>query len=70
MSDPKQPSRPDRPTKRPDTMPAPDPADLGTAYGMEISMDVPAANPDPAQPEADGDSLGWIRRWLDRHAPR
>lgn len=44
---------------------APDPADLGTAYGMEISMEGSGV-PGQAGPEED-DPLQWIRRWLDRH---
>jgi hypothetical protein len=69
MSQAPNPPRPDRLTTRTKAEPPqPDPAELGTAYGMEMSMDVPATNSDPAQ--ADADSLAWIRRWLDRHTPR
>jgi len=46
---------------------APDPADLGTAYGMELSIDS-AAKQVPAEDDVD-DPLGWIRRWLDQHKP-
>jgi len=44
----------------------PDPADWGTAYGMELSI---AATPKlpAAQPDDDPDPLSWIRRWLDQH---
>jgi hypothetical protein len=71
MADAPNPPRLDRSTRNAKAAPAePDPAELGTAYGMEMSMDTPAVNADPAQVDADEDSLGWIRRWLDRHAPR
>ncbi|HEY6510520.1 MAG TPA: hypothetical protein VI032_00990 [Burkholderiaceae bacterium] len=43
----------------------PDPADLGTAYGMELSIDS-AAKQAPAEEDLD-DPLGWIRRWVDQH---
>jgi len=51
-------------------VPAPDPADQGTAYGMELTMGAPdpAAKAGPTAP--DDDPLHWIRRWLDRHTPR
>ena len=45
--------------------PALDPADLGTAYGMELSIDS-AAKQVPAEQDVD-DPLGWIRRWVDQH---
>lgn len=71
MSDAPNPPRLDRLTPRANTAPSqPDPAELGTAYGMEMSMDMPAANVDPAQVDPDADSLAWIRRWIDRHTPR
>ena len=43
----------------------PDPADLGTAYGMELSIDS-AAKQAPAEDDLN-DPLGWIRRWVDQH---
>ena len=44
---------------------APDPADLGTAYGMEMSIESPATQ---SGTDIDlNDPLGWIRRWVDRH---
>ena len=45
----------------------PDPADLGTAYGMEMSIDSPAKQV-PAEDDLN-DPLGWIRRWVDQHKP-
>lgn len=43
-----------------------DPSDLGTAYGMEMSIEAPK----PGTPEDDlNDPLGWIRRWVERHKP-
>jgi hypothetical protein len=45
----------------------PDPADLGTAYGMELSIG-PAAKQAPAEEDLN-DPLGWIRRWVDQHKP-
>ena len=49
------------------SVPAPDPADFGTAYGMELSIDS-AAKQAPAEDDLN-DPLGWIRRWVDRHKP-
>ena len=46
---------------------APDPADLGTAYGMELSLDS-ATKQVPAEDDID-DPLSWIRRWVDQHNP-
>jgi hypothetical protein len=46
--------------------PAQDPADLGTAYGMEMSIEPPKAG--PADDDLN-DPLGWIRRWVERHKP-
>jgi hypothetical protein len=51
---------------RGDATPAQDPSDLGTAYGMEMSIEVPKAS--PAEGDAD-DPLAWIRRWVERHKP-
>lgn len=46
---------------------APDPADLGTAYGMEMSIDAAAK---PAAVDIDlNDPLSWIRRWVARQKP-
>jgi hypothetical protein len=45
----------------------PDPADFGTAYGMELSIG-PAAKQAPAE-EDPNDPLGWIRRWVEKHKP-
>ena len=48
------------------TAPAQDPSDLGTAYGMEMSIEAPK----PGSAEDDlNDPLGWIRRWVERHKP-
>jgi len=62
----------DRPNAVPPAKPqgnaesAQDPCDLGTAYGMELSIDVPKAG----APDDDlNDPLGWIRRWVERHKP-
>ena len=60
--DPAQPSEPARPPQPPA---APDPADFGTAYGMELSIDS-APKQAPAEEGVD-DPLGWIRRWVERH---
>lgn len=57
---PKPPAEPDR------AAPVPDPADLGTAYGMEMSIEAPKQ--DPAEDDLS-DPLGWIRRWVERHKP-
>jgi hypothetical protein len=42
-----------------------DPADLGTAYGMELSIGSPAKQA-PAEEDLN-DPLGWIRRWVEQH---
>lgn len=56
------------PPKRPapqGAAPVPDPADLGTAYGMEMSIEAPKQA--PAAEDDLNDPLGWIRRWVERH---
>lgn len=72
MSAPTQPKRQDRLTGRSDTKVAPDPADLGTAYGMDLSMGAPDPDTgsDPPSAAPEDDPLNWIRRWLERHRPR
>ncbi|MFI4928873.1 MAG: hypothetical protein ACHP83_01445 [Burkholderiales bacterium] len=60
--DPVLPTEPAPPGNAP---PALDPADLGTAYGLELSIDS-AAKQVPAEQDVD-DPLGWIRRWVDLH---
>jgi hypothetical protein len=60
--DPMPPTEPATPSNAPAT---PDPADLGTAYGMELSIDS-AAKQAPAEDDLN-DPLGWIRRWVDQH---
>ncbi len=62
--DPPAPGEPAPPAPR---APAPDPADFGTAYGMELTIDS-AAKQAPAEEDAD-DPLGWIRRWVEQHKP-
>jgi hypothetical protein len=58
---------PSNPTPTSDPVSAPDPADFGTAYGMELSID---AAPKQAPAEEDvNDPLGWIRRWVEQHKP-
>jgi hypothetical protein len=47
-------------------VPAQDPSDLGTAYGMEMSIEAPKAD---ATDDDLNDPLGWIRRWVERHKP-
>ena len=66
------PNATDRPPHSPaakpqgDATPAQDPSDLGTAYGMEMSIEAPKG--DPAEEDL-GDPLAWIRRWVERHKP-
>lgn len=43
----------------------PDPADFGTAYGMELSIDSPAKQAPADEDEAD--PLAWMRRWVEQH---
>lgn len=70
MSAPRPPVPPRQPQREDAAAPAPDPADLGTAYGMELTIG--AADHQPAAAETDAsdddadDPLQWIRRWLDR----
>ena len=47
----------------------PDPADLGTAFGMEVTLDqMPEAAVAPiGEPTAQS---GWIHRWTGRKEPR
>jgi len=58
---------PAEPAEQRDAPTAPDPADLGTAYGMEMSLDF-AAKQAPAEDDIN-DPLSWIRRWVDQHKP-
>lgn len=46
--------------------PAQDPSDLGTAYGMEMSIEAPKTG---ATEDDLDDPLAWIRRWVERHKP-
>lgn len=63
-NDRRQPTPPAQPQSG--ATPAQDPSDLGTAYGMEMSIE----SPKPGAPEDDlNDPLGWIRRWVERHKP-
>jgi hypothetical protein len=64
---PLPPAKPIQPLPPGSVPAAPDPADLGTAYGMEMSIDSPTS-PSGADIDLD-DPLGWIRRWVDRHKP-
>ena len=53
------------PPPPPDPASAPDAADFGTAYGLDLSIDAP---PKQAPAEEDpNDPLGWIRRWVAHH---
>jgi hypothetical protein len=61
------PALPEGPRPAAPTPPALDPADFGTAYGMELSIDS-AAKQAPAEEDIH-DPLGWIRRWVDQHKP-
>lgn len=82
MSHASYPPMPNRLTSHRIASSAPDPAEFGTAYGMELSMTpvpfvAPAADPEPlptpsalADLQPEPDPLNWIRRWLDRHADR
>ena len=47
----------------------PDPADLGTAFGMDLSITPNNADP-KSEVSAEDDPLHWIRAWLERHTPR
>ena len=63
MTDPRSPAR-----RKPDA-PPPDPADLGTAFGMDLSITPNDADTKP-EGSAEDDPLHWIRTWLERHTPR
>ncbi len=43
-----------------------DPADLGTAFGLDLSMLPPAAEPPP---EATRPAQGWVQRMTARRKP-
>ncbi len=46
--------------------PASDPADLGTAFGLDLSLQAPpVALPRPADPRAGN----WMQRWAARRRP-
>jgi hypothetical protein len=64
MSDATDRPKPIAPAAPQDAKPAQDPSDLGTAYGMEMSIEGPRA--DPGEDDLS-DPLGWIRRWVERH---
>jgi hypothetical protein len=72
MSDPTHSAPLDRRHPRTGATTAPDPAECGTAYGMELSMSHSGAPGDapPTAGDAQADPLNWIRRWIDRHAQR
>jgi hypothetical protein len=63
MTDPRSPAR-----RTPDAPPL-DPADLGTAFGMELSI-TPNDADAKQDASAEDDPLHWIRTWLERHTPR
>ena len=46
-----------------------DPADLGTAFGMEVSLDQPPEEP-AANDNTPGAQGGWIRRLARRREPK
>lgn len=43
-----------------------DPADLGTAFGLDLSLSVA---PDVPPPPAEERRAGWVRRLADRRKP-
>ena len=65
MRDPHESPDPEQPTsepvqpRRPTSLP--EPADFGTAFGMELSIDSNSKRA-PAE-EDDADPLAWMRRW-------
>ncbi|MFO1218636.1 MAG: hypothetical protein U1E89_09720 [Burkholderiaceae bacterium] len=60
-------TEPRTPPRRLPEEPAPDPADVGTAFGMDLSI----AGADAGKGEADEqDPLRWIRHWLERTPPK
>jgi hypothetical protein len=61
-----RPPHPPAAKPRGDDTPAQDPSDLGTAYGMEMSIESPKAG---ATEDDQDDPLAWIRRWVERHKP-
>lgn len=48
--------------------PQDDPADLGTAFGLDLSMSEDAEAPRPEPVRVDG-KLGWMQRMTARHRP-
>jgi hypothetical protein len=47
---------------RPAASPAMDPADLGTAFGLDLSF----RDPEPPRPAAPPVAQGWMARWAAR----
>jgi hypothetical protein len=48
--------------------PGSDPADLGTAFGLDLSLHDPALAAPPAEPPA-AHAQGWVRRLTARRKP-
>jgi len=48
----------------------PEPADLGTAFGMEVWLDSPAAAQPPAPANKPAAPRSWRARWLGGPASR
>lgn len=46
--------------------PQDDPADLGTAFGLDLSMAPPAGTASPTAAGTAARSSGWVRRWVAR----
>ncbi len=57
-------------SRRAATPRAPEPADLGTAFGMEVWLDSPAAAEATAPAPKPAEPRGWRARWRSGSAPR
>ena len=57
-------------SRRAVTRRAPEPADLGTAFGMEVWLDSPAGTQAAAPAPKPSAPRGWRARWLPGSAPR
>lgn len=49
---------------------APDPADMGTAFGLDYILDQAADDSSTSTPAAGWASTDWLRRWLPAKAER
>ncbi|MBL8342235.1 MAG: hypothetical protein JNL30_12265 [Rubrivivax sp.] len=54
-----------QPWRRAEARPADDPADLGTCFGLELSL---STQPSPAKAADASQRVGWVRRLTSRRS--